>query len=342
MAGQLSASKERKYFANSEGSYIIQERTVTGLNCQAFSEGQQGRASRYFPHGKAGHYSTGGLESIDSLDLYDLGQQAGAEATELVTAPPAPTGDMDVILTGSQMAALLHETCGRFAELDWNLGLDGSDSIQRVISPENIEQFRFGSPLVTITADASIHGGMGSFGYDDEGFPADQLTLVDNGIWSGFLANREHKGILPRSNQSIHSSRADGFNRSPQIRMSNVSLSPGQGTMADLIRDTEHGIIIDSPIQFVMDPIRGWFRCVGEIGWEIERGEKRQMVRSPAYEGQITYFWQSCDAICGEDDRSLFCYLDSSRGYPTQSVASSHGASPCRFRGVRVDTAKPW
>jgi len=69
--------------------------------------------------------------------------------------------------------------------------------------------------MVTITADAITPGGLGTFGYDDEGVPAQKTDIVRNGAFVGYLTSREtasqlrriHPGAPTRSNGSM---RADG------------------------------------------------------------------------------------------------------------------------------------
>ena len=42
-----------------------------------------------------------------------------------------------------------------------------------------------------ITADATLPGAMGSFGYDDEGVAAQSVDIVRDGRWVGVLSGRD-------------------------------------------------------------------------------------------------------------------------------------------------------
>ena len=90
-----------------------------------------------------------------------------------------------------------------------------------------IGSLRFGSELMNITADATLPGALGSFGYDDEGTPAHPVDIVRDGTWVGVLSGRDSAALagLPESGGAV---RADGYNRMPMVRMTNVGLLAGR------------------------------------------------------------------------------------------------------------------
>jgi RNA polymerase sigma factor (sigma-70 family) len=66
--------------------------------------------------------------------------------------------------------------------------------------------------------------------------PAQRTPLIQNGMFVGYLMDRETAAQIGKTSNAT--SRADGWNRIPMIRMSNVNLEPGNGgTLADLIAD---------------------------------------------------------------------------------------------------------
>ena len=85
---------------------------------------------------------------------------------------------------------------------------------------------------------------MGTFGWDDEGVAAQQVPLIQNGIFVGYLSSRETAPRIGR--QSGGAMRADGWNRIPLIRMTNINLEPGTTPLAGIIADTKHGIFVDT------------------------------------------------------------------------------------------------
>lgn len=332
MRGHVSASYQRKVFANTEGSFITQGRTVTGVGCRAMADTRDGRASRAFPQAGRGHFASGGLEIVQGLDLVAWGERAAEEATMLVTAPPCPADTRDLVLSGSLVALLLHETVGHLAEMD-NLGPGTSQ-----IALDDRDHRQFGAERVSITADSTLDGGLGTWGFDDEGVPAGRWPLVTDGVWGGFFTSRESAGRAGLD-AGWGSVRAGSFRDVPGIRMSNVSLEPGSETLDDLITACGLGVLIDTPLHITIDRQTGWFRCEAEIGWEIERGRVRQIVDSPAFEGTIADFWLKCEGIARDDHHGLWSVTDCVKGTAASLLASSHGAAPARFRQCRVS---PW
>ena len=89
------------------------------------------------------------------------------------------------------MALQIHESCGHAIELDRVLGTEAAFAGTSFLTTEKLGSFRYGSDVVNLTADATIPGGLGTFGYDDEGVPAQHTPVVRNGIFLGYLTSRE-------------------------------------------------------------------------------------------------------------------------------------------------------
>jgi TldD protein len=192
---------------------------------------------------------------------------------------------------------------------------------------------------MNVTADATHPGGLGSYRWDDEGVEGHSVPIVREGVLTGFLSSRETAAEigLDRSGGCM---RAEGFARQPIVRMTNVSLEPGDaGTLADLIADTESGLLIDTNRSWSIDDRRLNFQFEGEAGWEIENGELTRLVRNPSYGGVTPRFWAGCDAVCSSSEWQLHALLDCGKGEPGQMMHVSHGAAPARFRNVEVGVA---
>jgi TldD protein len=133
--------------------------------------------------------------------------------------------------------------------------------------------------------------------------------------------------------------RAEGWNRIPIIRMTNVSLLPGKGTLEDLIADTEDAIYFETNRSWSIDDRRYNFQFGTEIGWEIKGGKVTRMLKNPTYAGITTDFWNSCDFICGPEAWVLWGTPNCGKGQPMQTMGTGHGAAPARFRKVQVGVA---
>jgi TldD protein len=203
---------------------------------------------------------------------------------------------------------------------------------------DKLNRLRYGSDVVNINADATIPGGLGSFGYDDEGVKAQRSPLVQNGLFVGYLSSRETAPVIgQRSNGTM---RADGWNRIPIIRMTNINLEPGEWELEDLIADTKSGIFFDINKSWSIDDRRLNFQFGGECAWEIKNGKLGQMYKNPVYTGITPEFWNSCDAICNEKYWHVWGVPNCGKGEPMQSMHVAHGVSPARFHNVKVGVSK--
>jgi TldD protein len=237
------------------------------------------------------------------------------------------------------MALQVHESVGHAVELDRVLGLEASYAGTSFVSVADVGSLRYGSELMNVTADATTAGGLGTFGWDDEGVEARSEAIVRHGVLYGFLSSRETAAEvgLDRSGGCM---RADGFARQPIVRMTNVNLEPGDGgTLGDLIASTERGLYLETNRSWSIDNRRLHFQFATEVGWEIRDGERRRMVRNPSYAGVTPEFWGKLDAVGSPSAWRLWGLLNCGKGEPGQIMRVSHGAAPARFRDVQVGIA---
>jgi TldD protein len=207
------------------------------------------------------------------------------------------------------------------------------------VTKDRLGDLRYGSEQLTITADATLPGGLGSFGWDDEGVAAARTPLIVEGALRGTLSNRESAAAvgLPRSGGCA---RAEGFARQPIVRMTNVSIAPGAaGTLEDLIAATDSGLYLESNRSWSIDDHRLQFQFATEVAREIRDGELGRLYRNPVYAGITPRFWGSLDAVGGPASWGLWGLTNCGKGEPGQVMEVSHGAAPARFRGVEVRPA---
>jgi TldD protein len=239
-----------------------------------------------------------------------------------------------VILESSQVGLQIHESCGHPTELDRALGTEISLAGGSFLQPELLDKLRYGSAIVDLVADSTSPGGMGTFGWDDEGVRAGTRHLVREGSFVDYLSSRETAATLGRA--STGTMRAEGWNRTPLIRMVNVSLQPREGTLEALVADTRDGVLLETDKSWSIDDLRLNFQFTCEVAWEIKHGKRTRLLRDPLYTGLTPQFWRSCDAICGPDEWRLWGVTTCGKGDPMQAMQVGHGAAPARFRGVTV------
>jgi len=335
---ETNAWREEKFFASSEGARIYQERLVTQAEVVATAAGNGEVQRRSWPSSHGGELQARGWEIIEPLSLPARAAEIAREAVELLRADQCPKGRMDIILEGSQLALQLHESCGHPVELDRVLGTEASFAGTSFLTPDKLGTFRYGSDVVNIVADPTIPGAAGSFAYDDEGVQARVADIVRNGIFVGYLNSRETARKLGLD--LVPAMRADGWNRLPLVRMTNVNLLPGAaGSLADLIRDTDEGLLLVANKSWSIDDRRLNFQFACELGYRIKNGQLAGLVRNPTYQGMTPQFWASCDAICGEDEWKVWGVPNCGKGEPMQIMQVGHGVAPARFRQVMVGVA---
>ncbi|MDP2182228.1 MAG: TldD/PmbA family protein [Actinomycetota bacterium] len=334
----LGFYKVHKYFGSSEGSLIEQEYVESGAGIVAHAIGDGEVLPRSYPNSHGGAWTQGGWETILALDLLGNAPRVAEEAAALRSAPYYPSGTTDLVIDASQLALQVHESVGHPTELDRVLGDEAAFAGTSFLDLRDLGVLRYGSEHVTVTADATVPGSLGSYAYDDEGVPAQRDYIIRDGLFSGFLTSRESALTIGRTSNACM--RADGWNRIPLIRMNTVSLEPGAWSFDDLIADTEDGLYIETNNSWSIDDKRLNFQFACEIGWEIKDGKLGRMVKSPNYTGITPQFWNSCDAVCSRNHWKVWGLNNCGKGEPMQVAHVAHGAAPARFRGVTVGVGR--
>ena len=338
-SGSMEAGREHKTFASTEGARIEQDLVEVGAGIEATAVNESEVQRRSFPQSAGGQHVSGGFEAIRGWRLTENAERIAEEAVALLEAPQCPSGEMTLIIDSPQLALQVHESCGHPIELDRVLGMEASFAGTSFLTVDNLDRLQYGSELVNMEADATAPGGLGTFGFDDEGVPAQKVPIVSAGRFVGYLTSRETAPIIGR--RSMGSSRASGWNVIPLIRMTNVNLLPGAaGSLDDLIADTSEGLFISTNHSWSIDDRRLNFQFGAEIGWLIRDGRLAEMVKNPTYTGITPRFWGSCDAICGPEEWTLWGVPNCGKGEPMQTHRVGHGAAPARFRGVQVGVGR--
>lgn len=325
-------------FACTEGAEQDQRFLVCGGGFQATAAGHGDVQVRSAPASFGGQWRGGGWEVFEALALHEHYAVTCQEAEALLEAEPCPQGTFDVILEGSQLALQIHESVGHPLEADRFFGWEDAFAGGSYLQPSDIGVRQVAAPNVTIHANSTEPGGLGTFGWDDDGIAASRWDLIRDGRLEGALGNREINARL--NAPSAHAaSRAAGWNRLPLVRMVNVSMVAGAGTLDDLIASTERGIYMQTNRSWSIDDRRLGFQFGCEVGWEIRDGQRGRMLKNPTYAGVTPQFWSSCDAIAGPEAYELWGFLICGKGQPGQMMMLSHGTSPARFREVAVGGA---
>ncbi len=326
--------RDRVRFASSEGAAIDQTTVHSGGGIEATTVGEGELQRRSFPNSFRGHVAAAGWEHIARLGLLEEAERTATEAVELLQAKECPSEVTKLVIDSGQVELQIHESIGHAVELDRVLGMEESYAGSSFVRPDDRGKLRYASDLVSIMADATLKGGLGTFAYDHEGVPAQRVPIIVDGLFQDFISSRETAPVIGQT--SSGAMRADGWQALPLIRMTNVSIEPREGTLAEIIGDTKDGIFMSTNSSWSIDDHRVNFQFGCEIAWRIKDGRLTEMYRNPNYTGITTEFWGSCDAVGGREDWMLWGTPNCGKGQPSQTARVGHGAAPARFRDVRV------
>jgi TldD protein len=322
-----------KWFVSSQGHRIFQHIVESGGGMSAMAIGESETQIRSYPQ-SFGQFETGGYEVIRGFDLMGNAGWIAEEAVQLLSAAQCEEGEKQLILEGSQLALQIHESVGHAIELDRILGWEAAFAGTSFLDLAQLGSLRYGSELMNITADATIPGALGTFGFDDEGTPAQSVDIVKEGTWVGALTGRDSAAIAGVAPGGMV--RADGYNRLPMVRMTNVGLVAGDASLAEIISETRDGIYMSTNRSWSIDDKRLNFQFGCEVGWEVKDGTIGRMVKNPTYTGITPQFWGTMDMLAGGSEYVHWGTPNCGKGQPVQVGHTGHSAAPARFSKVRV------
>ncbi|MBV8538826.1 MAG: TldD/PmbA family protein [Alphaproteobacteria bacterium] len=327
--------KEERFFASSVGSQIDQARirlrpgfdlTVVDKSSGRFA----GRSSLAAPRAAGWDYVLG-------LNLADEAARAAPEAREKLAAKSVEPGRYDLVIDATNLWLTLHESVGHSTELDRALGWEAGYAGTSFVTPDKRGSLRFGSELMTVTAERDQAGGLASVGYDDDGVKPVAFTIVRGGIFEMYqmAIGQPHLIGEASSNGCAYGEHAASF---PIQRMPNVSLQPNPkpSTLDDLIGGVDNGIYIVGDGSWSIDQQRYNFQFGGQLFYEIKNGKRGTMLRDVAYQAQTPAFWNALDGLGDQSTHFLGGTFWCGKGEPGQSAPVSHGAAAGRFRNINV------
>jgi TldD protein len=344
---------EQKYFASTDGSYIDQDIhriwplfQVTKIDSK--SGKFETRQSLSAPRGMGYEYliprESDKIKGVTTLyrDRYDMLEDARAAATQAeqkLKAKSVEAGKYDLVLDPSHLWLTIHESVGHPTELDRVLGYEANFAGTSFLTLDKWQsgKFNFGSKNVNIVADKTQPGSLGAVGYDDEGVEAKKWDIIKDGTLVNYQAIRDQAHIIGLK-ESQGCCYAQSWQDVQFQRMPNISLQPGKTPLSptDMIKNVEKGIYIIGDSSFSIDQQRYNFQFSGQLYYEIKEGKIVGMLNDVAYQSNTQEFWNSCAAVCDQNDYRLGGSFFDGKGQPMQSSAVSHGASTAHFKGVNV------
>jgi TldD protein len=340
--GELMFMRKQIIYIDSEGSEIEKNIIEVFPTIQVMGLDAQGEShTRKFSPARTG--ATRGWETVDMQMFNEHAERIVKEMNEVLVAEDCPKDDRSVILLPGIMFLQTHETIGHALELDRILGYELAYAGGSFVTLNDFGTLRYGSTRLTARADATLPNSPGSFGYDDDGVPAQDNLLIDKGILVGAITGRqmvEEANALARKqifSSSGGANRATSFYRVPIERMTNINIDPGDdGSLDDIIKNTEKGIILDGDKSWSIGSNREQFHFATDIGWLVENGKVTRVVKNSTYKGETVKFYNSLSAVGDKSTWEVHYVNNCGKGQPNQIMQLGHGIPVCRFDNVRI------
>jgi predicted Zn-dependent protease len=322
---------ESMYFTSDGGAGVQKFSYVVPYLQVVASEGAEALVRTL---GGRGCCRQGGLEVLDQVGFRTAAPQIASDALELLAAPNCPSGPMDVVIDPDQMILQIHESIGHPLELDRILGDERNYAGTSFVTPDMFGAYQYGSELLNICYDPSRPEQFASYGFDDDGLPAQREYIIRRGI-----LERPLGGVISQARAGlpgVANSRASTWNRPPIDRMANLNLEPGTSTLEELISGVEKGIFVKTNCSWSIDDSRNKFQFGCEWGRLIENGKLTQVVKKPNYRGISATFWRSLDGVGNDSTFQILGTPNCGKGEPNQVIRVGHASPACRFRKVEV------
>ncbi len=269
--------------------------------------------------------ASAGWEFVKGLDPVALGQELSMEARERLQAIKPPAGLQTVILDPDAAGLLAHEVIGHASEAD--------EVVKQRSFLSHVVGTRVGSDLVTMYDDGTVRGGHGTIPVDSEGSPARKTTIIDHGIYKGYMHSLETAGTLKA--RPTGNGRAQDFGRRVWVRMTNTYFASGRDTKDAIIADTKDGLLTKAWISGMEDIVGGGFQAVTQSGFVLRNGEIAERVRGMTLTGKALSILKSVDRIsrdlvisggsCGKGEADDFVPVGSGGPYMRAKVVVGGG-----------------
>ncbi|MGY5862845.1 MAG: TldD/PmbA family protein [Candidatus Thorarchaeota archaeon] len=275
-------SKRIFRLVNSNGSRLEWDEVRTAAIVQSVArEGTRMRFDYEFQN------IMGGYELIRTIDANEFAERSAKGAIDLLSAEKPPAGEMTVVMDGIMAGIIAHEVCGHGSEADEVV--KGRSFLTDMVGN------KIATDLVTLVDDGTRPGLLGSIPYDSEGIPSSRTTIIDGGVFAGYLHSLETSVLM--GTKPTGNGRAQDYNRRIFARMTNTFFDVGDRKNDEIIADTKEGLYIEKAMSGMEDVVGGGVQVSALKGYIIKNGELGTLVRSVSVAGKVLDILQTVDAV---------------------------------------------
>jgi TldD protein len=309
-------SKRQVLIANSEGLLARDEQVRTRFSVACVAEGDTGLQTGFESAAR-----TVGFELFDEVSVEELAELAARRALSKLSARPAPSGEVPLVLAGGSGGILFHEACGHGLEAD-HIVKDASVYVGQVGQ-------QVASPLVTLVDDGTVGSEWGTFGFDDEGRPAQRNVLIEHGVLTEYLW--DYLRARKEGRRSSGNGRRQSYQHLPMVRMTNTFLLPGEEDADEIVAQTPHGVYVAKLGGGQVNTTTGDFVFGTTEAYLIEDGHITEPLRDANLIGNGPEILRRIDAVATD-----FGMTPGTCGKDGQSVPVGCGQATLRITGVTI------
>ena len=310
------SSRRQVLIANSEGLLARDEQSRTRFSVSCVATGDTGLQTGFESAAR-----TLGFELFDEVSVEELAQLAAGRALSKLSARPAPSGELPVVLAGGSGGILFHEACGH--------GLEADHIVKDASVYTGMVGQQVASPLVTLVDDGTVGSEWGTFAVDDEGRPAQRNVLIDHGILTDYLwdyLRARKEGRLSSGN-----GRRQTYQHLPMVRMTNTFLLPGEEDPDEIVAQTPRGVYVAKLGGGQVNTTTGDFVFGTTEAYLIEGGKITEPLRDANLIGNGPEILKRIDAVATD-----FSMTPGTCGKDGQSVPVGCGQATMRLTGVTI------
>ena len=309
-------SRRRVLIANSDGLFATDDQIRNRFNVVCVANGDTGMQTGYEAIAR-----TEGFEIFERQAVEDIARTAAARALVKLSARPAPSGEVPIVLASGSGGILFHEACGHGLEAD------------HVVKDASVYRGQVGelvaSPLVTLVDDGTVLGEWGNFAVDDEGNAPQRNVLIENGVltdymWDWLRARKEGR-------KSSGNGRRQSYQHLPMVRMTNTYLLAGTEDPNEIIAQTPTGVYVKKLGGGQVNTATGDFVFGTTEAYLIENGRITEPLRDANLIGNGPEVLRRIDAVATDFDM-----MPGTCGKDGQSVPVGCGQATLRITGVTL------